>query len=138
MRATAFVLATLLLGTTESSKPTLSLTVRPMAVNVGKSVSATAQLGGVSANPDFACPEVEWTWGDGSDSVVEGTDCSEPQTPSGTRHLFSSHEYDTVGHYRIEVAVRPKKGDPLKATTSVTVTKDNIHIDTTTQNRPHP
>ena len=129
----------LLLGVAEAqraAKPHLSLSLRPQAINVGQSVSGTAKLTGIDESADYVCPDVEWSWGDGSSSALEGN-CPSPEGPHPAARQFSSdHVYNGVGEFHVEVSVRPTKGSLLRATGVVNVTREGPSL-TISSPRPH-
>jgi hypothetical protein len=117
-----------------SGKLKISLDVKPHAAHPGQRVEATADLSGLPDGPDFACPEVQWTWGDGSEGTVDAGDCTEDAgTPR--KQFVASHAYAEAGHYSLEVAVTPKSGSPIKATASLKVAADHITIETLRVNK---
>lgn len=125
------MVAMIFIGASEAQrplKPHLELSVRPHATNPGQTVVASAQLTRIAGDPEYACPEVRWSWGDGSDST-SGGECPSPETGPVTARQFSSeHVYNDAGEYHIEVSVLPKKAATMKATATVAVKRDKPYL----------
>jgi hypothetical protein len=112
-------------GAEKPKKPHLSLQIRPSAVYPEQSIVASAQLTGIEGNEDYLCPQVEWTWGDGSDGLVEGNQCASPEpSPPPARAFSADHAFHDPGMYVVEISIRPKTGNALKASMKVRVSQD--------------
>ncbi|MGE5813685.1 MAG: hypothetical protein ACM36C_04290 [Acidobacteriota bacterium] len=94
-------------------KPSVSVKANPSVSFSPARVVFVADLkGGADDFEEFYCADVEWEWGDGTESE-NSTDC-EPYEPGKSkiqRHFSTEHRYETQGEYR--VVFRLKRQDKI-------------------------
>jgi hypothetical protein len=105
----------------QHARPHLEVTAHPrMAFGPLRAV-LMAQLQGGDDGPDFYCPRIEWSFGDGGGSVRE-SDC--PPWTSGTpieRHFSVEHCYRTAGDLPVVVTLWQANRKLAQAGTTITV-----------------
>jgi hypothetical protein len=122
---TAIIIAALASAGTSAEKarkPRLDLRAAPRMAFSPANVLVTAELmGGDDAIDDYYCPELEWTWDDGSKSV-HAADCA-PLEAGGTieRRFTATHAYYQPGSYNVKITMRKANRSIAVATATVTV-----------------
>ncbi len=110
IRALGVLLATCMALTsgaeTKGKRPRLDVKGLPRMAFAPVTIFFTAELVGGDDLEEYYCPEIEWDWGDGGKSVIEG-DC--PPFEAGAkieRRYTGEHEYRVSGSYDIKATLR--------------------------------
>ena len=111
------------LDAADKPKRGLELRASPQVAFSPARIVLTGELKGISSkDEELFCPEVEWDWGDGTQSTASA-DCGpfEPDTSETKLRYVQQHTFDYPG--RFKVVLRLKRGPQLllAGTTTLTV-----------------
>lgn len=89
-------------------KPSVSVKASPsVSFSPARIVFVADLKGGSDDFEEFYCADVEWEWGDGTESE-KSMDCEpyEAGTSKIQRHFTTEHRYETAGEYRVVFRLR--------------------------------
>lgn len=94
----------------DKNKPTIQVKASPPIAFSPARVVFTADIkGGADDDEQFYCADVEWNWGDGTESE-SSADCDPYQAGKSEikRHFAADRVFQTSGDYRIEFKLKRK------------------------------
>lgn len=104
-------------------KPSMNLRVAPQVAFTPARMVFTAELRNVPPeDANFYCPTVEWTWGDGTQSV-ESSNCDpfEPGVSQLRTRYTKQNVFYTPGRYKVTLRLKQRDKVVLAGTASITV-----------------
>jgi hypothetical protein len=120
----ALLYLAILPGAAAGGPTSVSLRALPRVAEAPARVLFTAELSGGEDSEELYCPDLEWTWGDGTRSVQQGS-CA-PYKAGETavqREYTTEHEYRKPGRPRVVLVMRKGRRTLGRADVNVIISR---------------